>query len=72
MSLKNLAVRARRFVPTAAVAGAVALSHNLAMAAIDISAEAAEAKTDIGTAGGVIIGVMVAIAVIAWIRRVVK
>lgn len=43
-----------------------------AHAAIDITAEATEAKTDIGKAGGVIVGVVVAIAVISWIRRVIK
>lgn len=43
-----------------------------ANAAIDISSEVTAAKTDIGTAGGLIIGVVVAIAVFAWLRRVIK
>lgn len=43
-----------------------------ASAAVDISAAVTEAKGDIGTAGGLIIGVVVAIAAFAWIRRVVK
>lgn len=51
--------------------GLVAMA-GAANAAVDISAETAAAKTDIATAGGLIIGVVVAIAVIAWIRRVVK
>lgn len=41
-------------------------------AAIDIATETAAAKTDIASAGGLIIGVVVAIAVISWIRRVIK
>lgn len=51
-----------------ALMGAASASH----AAVDISAAVGEAKTDIGTAGGLIIGVVVAIAAFAWIRRVVK
>lgn len=53
---------------------ALASAFSLAQAApvVDISADAAQAKTDITTAGAQIIGVMVAIAVIAWIRRVVR
>lgn len=43
-----------------------------ANAAIDITAETTAAKADIATAGGLIVGVVVAIAVIAWIRRVIK
>ena len=43
-----------------------------ANAAVDISAEVATAKTDIQTNGALIIGVVVAIAVIAWIRRIIK
>lgn len=57
----------------AAVAGAVALGlvGTAAHAAVDIATETTAAKTDIGTAGGLIIGVVVAIAVIAWIRKVI-
>jgi hypothetical protein len=57
---------------SAIVVGAViTLATSLAHAGVDISADATAAKTDISTAGGVIIGVMVAVAVISWIRRVV-
>lgn len=57
----------------AAVGTVIALAGmNMANAAVDISAATAEAKTDIGTAGGLIIGVVVAVAAIAWLRRVIK
>lgn len=36
-----------------------------------IQTAATQATTDIGTAGGIIIGVVVAIAAVAWVRRVV-
>lgn len=52
-------------------AAAVVMAASAANAAIDISAETAAAKTDVGTAGALIVGVVVAIAVIAWIRRVI-
>jgi hypothetical protein len=39
---------------------------------VDISAAVTAAKTDIGTAGGLIIGVVVAVAAFSWIRRVIK
>ncbi|NMM27830.1 MAG: hypothetical protein HHJ12_11230 [Glaciimonas sp.] len=53
-------------------ATALALASSVASAVgIDISAATATATTDIGTAGGLIIGVMVAVAAVAWIRRVV-
>lgn len=51
-----------------AMMGAVSMAH----AAIDISSETESAKADIGKAGALIIGVVVAIAVIAWVRRAVK
>ena len=60
-----------KFARAAIVAGSVALAST-AHAAIDISAGVTEAKTDIGTAGGLIIGVVLAVAAIFWIRRVIK
>lgn len=69
--------KAKRFYGSvknaAAVAGGLALGlgSQLAHAAVDITAETTAAKTDIGTAGALIIGVVVAIAVIAWIRKVI-
>lgn len=56
----------------AAVGVAAMAASSFASAAIDISAETTAAKTDIATAGGLIIGVVVSIAVIGWIRRVVR
>lgn len=58
--------------------GAVALSSFLATSAFAgdladaITAGATEAKGEISAAGVVIIGVVVAIAVIGWVRRVIK
>lgn len=57
--------------------GAVALSlalagANAAHAAVDITADTTAAKTDIQTAGALIIGVVVAVAAISWVRRVIK
>jgi len=43
-----------------------------AHAEVDISAAVTEAKSDIGTAGALIIGVVVAVAAFSWIRRVIK
>lgn len=37
-----------------------------------ITAAATQAKTDIGSAAVVIIGVVVAIAAVGWVRRVIK
>lgn len=56
----------------AVFASGVALSaySTLSLAAVDISAATATAKTDVETAGALIIGVVVAIAAIAWIRKV--
>lgn len=48
-----------------AVAGA-------SQAAIDISADTTAAKTDISTAGALIIGVVVAVAAVGWVRRVIR
>lgn len=48
-----------------AVAGA-------SQAAVDIAAEVTAAKADITTAGGLIIGVVVAVAAFSWIRRVIR
>jgi hypothetical protein len=56
-----------------AVFGVAAMAvSSFASAAIDISADTTAAKTDIATAGGLIIGVVVAVASIAWIRRVIR
>lgn len=54
-----------------AAIGSMALV-SAAHAAVDISAETDAAKADIEKNGTVIIGVVVAIAVIAWIRRIIK
>ena len=54
-----------------AAIGAMALATG-AQAAVDISAETTAAKADISTNGALVIGVVVAIAVIAWIRRIIK
>lgn len=54
-----------------AAIGAMALATG-AQAAIDISTETEAAKADIATNGALVIGVVVAIAVIAWIRRIIK
>jgi hypothetical protein len=48
-----------------AVAGA-------SQAAIDIAADTTAAKADIATAGALIIGVVVSVAAISWIRRVIR
>jgi hypothetical protein len=37
-----------------------------------VTAETTSAKADIATAGAAIIGVVVAIAVVSWIRRVIR
>lgn len=59
-------------VKYAALAGAVSVANFAQAAGVDISADTTQAKTDIGTAGGLIIGVVVAVAAISWIRRVIR
>lgn len=54
-----------------AALGSMALASSAALA-VDISAETDKAKADITSNGEIIIGVIVAIAVIGWIRRVIK
>jgi hypothetical protein len=53
-------------------AGALVAATAARADGVDISAAVTAAKTDIGTAGGLIIGVVVAVAAFAWIRRVIK
>lgn len=65
------------FKKVATRAGVVAVSLVAAASSayaqsVDISAAVTAAKTDIGTAGGLIIGVVVAVAAFSWIRRVIK
>jgi hypothetical protein len=67
MKLGNLKKAAVAAVGVAAMA-----ASSFASAAIDISADTTAAKTDIATAGGLIVGVVVAVASIAWIRRVIR
>lgn len=50
---------------------ALTFAAGASQAAVDITAETTAAKTDIATAGAAIIGVVVAIAVIKWVRRVI-
>lgn len=69
--LKVLKMNKKGFFRGSLVAVGVALS-SVASAAVDISAETAAAKTDIASAGTLIIGVVVAIAVFAWLRKVIK
>lgn len=61
-----------RQVAVTVTGAALAVGSTVASAAgIDISAATTTAIADVGTAGGLIIGVMVAVAAVAWIRRVV-
>ncbi len=61
----------RNYIRSAGAVAALAVA-NSASAAIDIAAEVAAAKTDIVTAGTLIIGVVVVIASFAWLRRVIR
>jgi len=63
-----------KFAKRVAAAGSLALvGLNAAMAApVDISAATTSATTDVQAAGALIIGVVVAVAAISWIRRVIK
>lgn len=55
------------------VAGVAAAGMQSAMAAgVDITADVATAKADIVSNGGIIVGVIVAIAAVAWVRRIIK
>lgn len=59
-------------VVKSAVALATVVAAGMANAAVDITADTTAAKADISEAGALIIGVMVAVAVISWIRRVIR
>lgn len=61
----------KNFARSSVVAAGV-LASGFASAAVDITAATAEAKTDIGTAGALILGVVVAVAAVSWLRRVIK
>lgn len=66
-NLKKLAARA------AAAASVLAVGASSAMAAgIDLTADISAAKTDVITNGTVVMGVVVAVATFAWIRRVLR
>lgn len=71
MKLFNQARKYGRQAAGAVVTVGTSIGYSLANAAVDISTTTATAKTDVETAGGLIIGVVVAIAAIAWIRKVV-
>jgi len=58
-------------VKRAAVGVALVVSSASAFA-IDISAEVTAAKTDIATIGALILGVVVAVAAVGWVRRVIR
>jgi alkylhydroperoxidase family enzyme len=60
------------FKRAAAAVAATAVAASSHAQAVDISAAVTAAKTDIGVAGGLIIGVVVAVAAFSWIRRVIK
>lgn len=59
-------------IAAAAALAAVSASSMAAGLTDAIDAAATSAKADIGTAGATIIGVVVAIAVVGWVRRVIK
>jgi len=67
MKLGNLKKAAGAALGVAAMA-----ASSFASAAIDISADTTAAKTDIGTAGALVLGVVVAAAAFGWIRRVIR
>jgi hypothetical protein len=62
----------KRFARTSFVVASLVAAAAARADAIDISAAVTAAKTDIGTAGALIIGVVVAVAAFTWIRRVIK
>jgi hypothetical protein len=55
-----------------ALATAVSMANLAHAAGVDISADTTQAKTDVLAAGALIIGVVVAVASIAWLRRVIR
>lgn len=68
--MKNLNLKViRRAAGSLALVGA-SLAASSAKAAIDITADVTAAKADIATNGALVLGVVVAIAAIAWVRRV--
>jgi len=62
---------AKKIAAGVALAGVVATN---AMAALppEVETAATAAKTDIAEAGGIIIGVVIAIAAVGWVRRVIR
>jgi len=63
----------KNFSKNAVTFAALFIAAAAAQAAdVDISAAVTSATSDIKTAGGLIIGVVVAVAAFSWIRRVIK
>jgi hypothetical protein len=56
----------------AAVASLSGVVMSSANAAIDITTDITAAKTDVTSNGVAVLGVLVAVAVIAWVRRVLR
>lgn len=61
----------KKFAAAAALA-AVSASSMAAGLTDELATAATGAKSDIATAGGIVIGVVVAVAVVGWVRRVIK
>jgi len=62
--------KALKYVGGLVLAAGAAVAQ--AAGSIDISASTTQATTDVQTAGGLIVGVVVAVAAIGWIRRVIR
>lgn len=71
MKLFKQARKYGRQVAVVVTGAALAVGSTAASAAIDISSATTSAISDVTAAGALIIGVMVAVAAVAWVRRVV-
>jgi len=72
MKLRNQAIKYGRKVAAVVTPIALSLGMSVANAAVDLSAEATSAKADVNTNGELIMGILFAVAVFAWLRRVIR
>lgn len=65
----------KKYLKKAAAVGtvlAVSAGHAMAELPASVATDAAAAKVDIVEAGGIVIGIAIAIAAVSWVRRVFK
>lgn len=68
----NQAKKYGRRVVLAIPATVLAFGMTAAQAAVDLTTEATAAKADVNTNGELIMGILFAVAIFSWLRRVIR